>query len=131
MADIQLDCGIHPGMSDFAALPFVDLIDAESLDLLLITHFHLDHCGALPWLLNKTGFRGRCFMTHATKAIYRMLLSDYVKMSKYGNRQAKTIFTEAELEKSMDKIEVRLHSTTLAFALSASCRRSIFTRRRK
>ncbi|KAI6213956.1 Cleavage and polyadenylation specificity factor subunit 3 [Aphelenchoides besseyi] len=103
---IMLDCGIHPGMHDFAALPFVDLIDAESLDLLLITHFHLDHCGALPWLLNKTGFRGRCFMTHATKAIYRMLLGDYIKMSKYGGRQEKTIFTEAELEKSMDKIEV-------------------------
>ncbi|KAI6229993.1 hypothetical protein M3Y99_01107700 [Aphelenchoides fujianensis] len=77
---IMLDCGIHPGMHDVAALPFVDMIDAESLDLLLITHFHLDHCGALPWLLNKTGFRGRCFMTHATKALYRMLLGDYIKV---------------------------------------------------
>jgi cleavage and polyadenylation specificity factor subunit 3 len=67
-------------MQDFAALPFVDMIDAESLDLLLITHFHLDHCGALPWLLNKTGFRGRCFMTQATKSIYRMLLGDYIKV---------------------------------------------------
>ena len=42
--------------------------------------FHLDHCGALPWFLEKTAFRGRCFMTHATKAIYRWLLSDYVKV---------------------------------------------------
>jgi Cft2 family RNA processing exonuclease len=62
------------------ALPFVDFIDVEELDLLLITHFHLDHAGALPWLLEKTAFRGRCFMTHATKAIYRMLIGDFIKV---------------------------------------------------
>lgn len=42
--------------------------------------FHLDHCGALPWFLQKTSYKGRTFMTHATKAIYRWLLSDYVKV---------------------------------------------------
>ena len=65
--------------------------------------FHLDHCGALPWFLEKvctkdggtvscvkvddfvfqTTFKGRVFMTHATKAIYRWLLSDYIKV-RYG-----------------------------------------------
>ncbi|CAD5228272.1 unnamed protein product [Bursaphelenchus okinawaensis] len=104
--NIMLDCGIHPGMHNFAALPFVDLIDAESLDLILITHFHLDHCGALPWFLNKTGFRGRCFMTHATKGIYRMMLGDYIKMSKYGSSSDKAIFSEQDLERSLEKIEV-------------------------
>lgn len=85
------------------ALPFVDLIEADQIDLLLISQlvllhqlryfgvnpffyssnsFHLDHCGALPWFLQKTTFKGRCFMTHATKAIYRWLLSDYIKVKK-------------------------------------------------
>ena len=40
----------------------------------------MDHCGALPWFLEKTAFKGRCFMTHASKAIYRWLLADYVKV---------------------------------------------------
>ena len=31
------------------ALPFVDMIEADKIDLLLISHFHLDHAGALPW----------------------------------------------------------------------------------
>ena len=31
------------------------------------SHFHLDHCGGLPWFLQKTKFTGRVFMTHATK----------------------------------------------------------------
>ena len=33
------------------ALPFVDMIDASNIDLLLVSHFHLDHAGALPWFL--------------------------------------------------------------------------------
>ncbi|XP_038583610.1 cleavage and polyadenylation specificity factor subunit 3-like isoform X1 [Micropterus salmoides] len=77
---ILLDCGIHPGLDGMDALPYIDLIDPAEIDLLLISHFHLDHCGALPWFLQKTSFKGRTFMTHATKAIYRWLLSDYVKV---------------------------------------------------
>ncbi|XP_059473453.1 cleavage and polyadenylation specificity factor 73 [Neocloeon triangulifer] len=100
---IMLDCGIHPGLSGMDALPFVDLIEADEIDLLLISHFHLDHCGALPWFLQKTKFKGRCFMTHATKAIYRWLLSDYIKVSNIATEQM--LYTEADLESSMDKIE--------------------------
>ncbi|KAH7703994.1 hypothetical protein AAVH_28828 [Aphelenchoides avenae] len=104
---IMFDCGIHPGMHGVDALPFVDFIDCEDLDLLLVTHFHLDHAGALPWLLEKTAFRGRCFMTHATKAIYRMLIGDYIKIAKYGGgSEHRMLYTEEDLERSMDKIEV-------------------------
>ncbi|ETN59132.1 cleavage and polyadenylation specificity factor [Anopheles darlingi] len=100
---IMLDCGIHPGLSGMDALPFVDLIDADQIDLLFISHFHLDHCGALPWFLQKTSFKGRCFMTHATKAIYRWMLSDYIKVSNISTDQM--LYTEADLEASMEKIE--------------------------
>lgn len=65
--------------------------------------FHLDHSGALPWFLQKTSFKGRCFMTHATKAIYRWLLSDYIKVSNIATEQM--LYTESDLEASMDKIE--------------------------
>ncbi|KAH3884824.1 hypothetical protein DPMN_008809, partial [Dreissena polymorpha] len=65
--------------------------------------FHLDHCGGLPYLLEKTGFKGRCFMTHASKAIYRWLLSDYVKVSTIGTDDM--LYTDKDIENSMDKIE--------------------------
>ncbi|XP_063703757.1 cleavage and polyadenylation specificity factor 73 [Culicoides brevitarsis] len=100
---IMLDCGIHPGLSGLDALPFVDLIEADEIDLLFISHFHLDHCGALPWFLQKTSFKGRCFMTHATKAIYRWMLSDYIKVSNISTEQM--LYTEQDLEASMEKIE--------------------------
>ena len=34
--------------------------------------------------LPQTTFKGRVFMTHATKAIYRWLLSDYIKVRYYN-----------------------------------------------
>lgn len=36
---MQLDCGIHPGLSGMDALPFVDLIEADEIDLLLISQY--------------------------------------------------------------------------------------------
>ncbi|XP_025086332.1 cleavage and polyadenylation specificity factor subunit 3-like [Pomacea canaliculata] len=100
---ILLDCGIHPGMHGVASLPFLDMIDPEEIDLLLVSHFHLDHSGGLPYFMEKTKFRGRCFMTHATKAIYRWLLSDYVKVSNISTDDM--LYTDADIEKSMSKIE--------------------------
>lgn len=82
------------------SLPFFDEVDLKSVDAILITHFHLDHCAALPYVLSKTDFgnnnntdnsnsnnrkRGRVFMTHPTKAIYHTLLMDFVRLTKNTN----------------------------------------------
>ncbi|CAN0059358.1 unnamed protein product, partial [Phaeothamnion confervicola] len=79
---IMLDCGIHPGYTGEAALPFFDAEDFEpsEVDLLIVSHFHLDHAAALPYFTEKTDFKGRIFMTHPTKAVMRMMLSDYIKI---------------------------------------------------
>ncbi|KAI3976586.1 hypothetical protein MKX01_008444 [Papaver californicum] len=79
---VLFDYGIHPAYSGMAALPYFDEIDPSTIDVLLVTHFHLDHAASLPYFLEKTTFKGRVYMTHATKAIYKLLLSDYVKVSK-------------------------------------------------
>lgn len=69
--NIMLDCGIHPSDNDLCALPFFDRINPEEIDLILITHFHLDHCGSVPYFLEKTTFKGKIYMTYPTKAIYK------------------------------------------------------------
>lgn len=68
---IILDCGIHPSETSLASLPFFDKIDPKEIDLLLVTHFHLDHCGALPYFLERTSYTGKAYMTYPTKAIYK------------------------------------------------------------
>uniref|UniRef100_A0A6B2KZ24 Beta-Casp domain-containing protein n=1 Tax=Arcella intermedia TaxID=1963864 RepID=A0A6B2KZ24_9EUKA len=101
---IMLDCGIHPAYTGLNALPFFDeLEDPSSIDLLLVSHFHLDHIAALPYFLEKTTFKGRVFMTHPTKAIYKMLLTDYIRISNIAIEDM--LFDEQDLTKSMDKIE--------------------------
>uniref|UniRef100_A0AC35TRA7 Cleavage and polyadenylation specificity factor subunit 3 n=1 Tax=Rhabditophanes sp. KR3021 TaxID=114890 RepID=A0AC35TRA7_9BILA len=101
--NILLDCGIHPGLSGVDSLPFTDNVDMETIDMLLVTHFHLDHAGGVPWILTQTRFSGKCIMTHATKAIYRILMTDYLRLgAKDSNR---VMFNEDDLERSLDKIQ--------------------------
>ena len=88
-----MDCGIHPAHNGLQGLPYFDDIeDTSKIDLLLVSHFHLDHSAALPYFLEKTDFRGKVYMTYPTKAIYKMLLSDYVKVT--TNSSDENLFSE-------------------------------------
>jgi cleavage and polyadenylation specificity factor subunit 3 len=40
----------------------------------------MDHAASLPYVLAKTNFNGRVFMTHPTKAIYKWLMQDSVRV---------------------------------------------------
>ena len=54
---IMFDCGLHPGKTGLDSLPYFDAVDdLSTVDLLLVTHFHMDHCGAVPYLTEKTNF---------------------------------------------------------------------------
>lgn len=48
-------------------------------------------------------------MTHATKAIYKLLLSDYVKVSKVSVEDM--LYDEQDILRSMDKIEVHVYGS--------------------
>lgn len=100
----MFDCGIHPAYKGVESLPLLDEIDIGTVDVALITHFHLDHCAAVPYLLRKTRFKGRIFMTHPTKAIYYSLLRDLAKASK--NSTEEQLYNEEDLDASMQQIEV-------------------------
>jgi cleavage and polyadenylation specificity factor subunit 3 len=50
----QLDSGIHPAYTGLSSLPYFDMIDDPSaIDVLLVSHFHLDHCASLPYFTEK------------------------------------------------------------------------------
>ncbi|GBE62443.1 cleavage and polyadenylation specifity factor [Babesia ovata] len=88
--NVMFDCGLHPALSGVGALPVFEAIDLSKVDVCLITHFHLDHCGAVPYLLSKTAFKGRILMTYATKAICHLLWADYARMEQM--QTVKSIF---------------------------------------
>lgn len=111
---IMLDCGIHPGYDGLNGLPFLDRVEPDQIDVLLITHFHLDHAASLPYLTERTTFKGRIFMTHPTRAVLKLLLGDYLRLLQMKNAKAEDmLYTDSELKSCMDKIELIDYHTTV------------------
>lgn len=104
---IMFDCGVHPAYSGIASLPFFDSIEPEEIDLVLITHYHLDHAAGLPFLMERTNFNpnARVFMTQPTRAIYKALLSDFVRVSRNAPGE-ESLYTEDDVNRTMTRIEV-------------------------
>ena len=111
---ILLDCGIHPGYDGLNGLPFLDRIEPDQIDVVLITHFHLDHAASLPYLTERTNFKGRIFMTHPTKAVLRLLLGDYLRLLSMKNaKPEEQLYTESELNSCLEKVELIDYHTTV------------------
>ena len=75
---LLLDCGLFQGSKDTeaqntAGFPF----DPSSIDAVVLSHAHLDHCGRLPKLV-KDGFKGKVFLTEASFSLLELMLRDAV-----------------------------------------------------
>jgi hypothetical protein len=86
-SQVLMDCGIHPGsMSPLDAYPRFDAgqFDLDTLDAVVISHAHLDHCGFLPFLF-KYGYDGPVYCSAPTLSLMTLLQLDYLDvMSKQG-----------------------------------------------
>jgi len=73
---ILVDCGLYQGGRELADENAAEFgFDAASIDVLLLTHAHLDHCGRIP-LLVKRGFTGEVIATPATVELARLVMLD-------------------------------------------------------
>ncbi len=73
---ILIDCGLYQGgreLDEENAEPFG--FDPQSIDYLLLTHAHLDHCGRIP-LLARRGFHGEIITTAASRELARIVMLD-------------------------------------------------------
>jgi metallo-beta-lactamase family protein len=73
---ILIDCGMYQGgreLNEENAEPFG--FDPQSIDFVLLTHAHLDHCGRLP-LLAKRRFHGEIITTSASRELARLVMLD-------------------------------------------------------
>ena len=77
---ILIDCGQFQGIKPLRELNWEPLpILPSSIDFVLLTHGHLDHCGWLPRLVNQ-GFEGKIYCTSPTKDITKLILLDSAKI---------------------------------------------------
>lgn len=73
---ILLDCGLFQGMGkDTINMNAAFGFDASTIDVLVLSHAHIDHSGLIPKLV-KEGFTGQIFCTPATNDLTQILLED-------------------------------------------------------
>jgi metallo-beta-lactamase family protein len=72
---LLVDCGLYQER-DLKPRNWADFpVPPDTIDAVLLTHAHLDHCGRLPKLV-KEGFRGKVFATSATAEIANIIMLD-------------------------------------------------------
>jgi KH/beta-lactamase-domain protein len=110
-SSVLLDCGINPGSTrPFEAFPRLDnpAFEIESLDAVVISHAHLDHCGLLPFLF-KYGYDGPIYCSAPTSSMMTLLQLDYLDVA---GKQGTTPFYDQK-----DVRECVLHTLPLRYGV--------------
>ena len=117
--NILIDCGMFQGLKELRELNWNPLpVNVETIDVVLLTHGHLDHVGYLPRLL-KEGFKGKIIGTAPTLAIAEIILRDSAKIheedAQKANKEKYTkhnpalpFYTTLEVEKTLKLFQVEL-----------------------
>ncbi len=114
---ILVDCGLFQGVKSIRKKnwdPFP--VDASTIDAVVLTHAHLDHCGYLP-LLVKQGFSGEIASTLYTKELASIILRDSAHLqmedAKYADKKGFSkhnpplaLYTLDDAEKSLKQFKV-------------------------
>ncbi len=109
---LLLECGLYQGSRADSIernrhFPF----DPHTLDAVVLSHAHIDHCGNLPNLV-KQGFSGNIYTTHATRDLASIMLQDsaavqeadaiYVskQRARHGLPAVEPLYSPAEAERA-------------------------------
>jgi metallo-beta-lactamase family protein len=99
---ILIDCGMEQGgkaSEIFNKKPFI--YDPSGIDILLVTHAHIDHIGRIPKLV-KDGFRGIIYSTPETRKISMPMLEDSTRLLEQDavRHGVDPLYTEADRAKA-------------------------------
>lgn len=103
--NILVDCGMFQGSNynegkNFDPFPF----DPKEIDVMVLTHAHLDHVGRIPKLVAE-GFTGTIFATKGTIPLTEIVLSDAARIMEWNNTkyQYPILFTGQEVAIAMQQ----------------------------
>ena len=112
---LLLDCGLIQGSDEDEKRNFEPFaFDPASVDALVLSHAHIDHCGRLPVLV-KRGFKGPIWTQAATADLLRIMLDDSAflaemdaehanKRNEDGHAKHKPLFTRADVGQVMRQV---------------------------
>ena len=118
---VLLDCGQFQGNKEMDKLNYEPFpFDPESIENVILSHAHIDHCGRLP-LLVKRGFKGNIYCTDATADLLQVMLMDsaYIhekdaewqtkKNARTGKPPVEPLYTVADAEKALKLVKPILY----------------------
>ncbi len=86
--NILIDCGMFQGLKELREQNWQDFpYDVSKIDVVILTHGHLDHTGYLPRLV-KQGFKGKIMGTAPTLEIAKIILLDSAKINEEDAKRA-------------------------------------------
>ncbi|CAN6478205.1 unnamed protein product [Victoria cruziana] len=103
---IMFDCGMHMAYQDHRRYPDFSSVlrpGEPPVACVIITHFHLDHVGALPYFTEVCGYSGPIYMTYPTKALAPLMLEDFRKVM-VDRRGEQEQFTVQQIQDCMGKV---------------------------
>jgi metallo-beta-lactamase family protein len=124
---ILIDCGLFQGLKALRELNWEPLpILPSTIDYVLLTHGHLDHCGWLPRLVAE-GFTGKIYCTAPTKDVAKLVLLDSAKIQQEEahkankehyckHEKAEPLYTVAQAEAVLPLFKVIQPDVSLAIA---------------
>lgn len=86
--NILVDCGLFQGLKELRLLNWENIpFNVAKIDMVLLTHGHLDHVGYLPRLVGE-GFSGEIWGTEPTLEIAKVILEDSAKIQEEDAERA-------------------------------------------
>ncbi len=85
-SDVLIDCGINVAASGTSKFPDfrASKLAIDSLDAVIVSHAHLDHCGFIPYLF-KYGYEGPVYCTEPTRDLMTLLQIDAIDIGEREN----------------------------------------------
>lgn len=105
---ILLDCGMFQGMGARTQRLNAEFgFDASEIDLLLLSHAHIDHSGLIPKLVAE-GFTGKILCTQATRELTEILLTDSadIQARQMNDSGQPPLYTMPEVIRSMEQFRI-------------------------
>jgi len=113
---VLVDCGMFQGLKSLRERNWESFpVPANTIDVVVLTHAHLDHCGMLPRLVAQ-GFKGRIFCTGGTQELARIVMEDAGRLqeedAERANRKGYTkhkpalaLFTSADADRAVLQLQ--------------------------